>query len=493
MLVNVFAPLYCRKPDEKFAEMLKQTEFTSDTPGGERIRCIDDNEEALLWRLRMIGAAKKSIVLATFDLRADESGTDLLAALNHAAEKGVEIKLLIDGIYQQLFLNGSKEFQALAARENVEVGVYNPVSPVGIFKLNYRMHDKYVIVDDKMYLLGGRNSNDIFLGDYTTDVNVDRDILVCDTTNGKGESLQELEAYFQQIWNEDCVKIKGGRKKNSSEISVSEEAADDSEGTESNLKNPDIVNGKSNAENEITDETQERLSKYEKQYQSLEMRYASLKEKYTDIEDYSSWQEDTIPANKITLVNNGTHAGPKTPLVLQTIRYLAQNADNVTIQITYGVCNGYMYDTLNEIASHAQLKIILNAVEKGSNPWGCTDYLNQKKKILNTGADVYELMNEVPVHTKAVLLDDRLSVVGSYNLDMRSTYLDTELMLVIDSKELNQQIQFTEGTYIEKSKEVLSNGQETEGGQYETKELNWQKKLFYGVLRIIIRPLRQLL
>ena len=64
---------------------------------------------------------------------------------------------------------------------------------------------------------------------------------------------------------------------------MSEEAADDSEGTESNLKNPDIVNGKSNAENEITDETQEKLSKYEKQYQSLEMRYASLKEKYTDI------------------------------------------------------------------------------------------------------------------------------------------------------------------------------------------------------------------
>lgn len=463
MLVNVFAPLYCRKPDEKFAEMLKQTEFTSDTPGGERIRCIDDNEEALLWRLRMIGAAKKSIVLATFDLRADESGTDLLAALNHAAEKGVEIKLLIDGIYQQLFLNGSKEFQALAARENVEVGVYNPVSPVGIFKLNYRMHDKYVIVDDKMYLLGGRNSNDIFLGDYTTDVNVDRDILVCDTTNGKGESLQELEAYFQQIWNEDCVKIKGGRKKNSSEISVSEEAADDSEGTESNLKNPDIVNGKSNAENEITDETQERLSKYEKQYQSLEMRYASLKEKYTDIEDYSSWQEDTIPANKITLVNNGTHAGPKTPLVLQTIRYLAKNADNVTIQTPYVICNGYMYDTLNEIASHAQLKIILNAVEKGSNPWGCTDYLNQKKKILNTGADVYELMNEVPVHTKAVLLDDRLSVVGSYNLDMRSTYLDTELMLVIDSKELNQQIQSTEGTYIEKVKKFCQTDRRQKG------------------------------
>ena len=164
-LVNILAPLFCRKPDEKYAENLKQTQFTSDTSGSEKIRCIDDNEEALLWRLRMIGTAKKSIVLATFDLRADDSGTDLLAALNHAAEKGVEIKLLIDGIYQQLFLNGSREFQALAARENVEVGVYNPVTPTGLFKLNYRMHDKYLLIDDRLYLLGGRNSNDIFLGD----------------------------------------------------------------------------------------------------------------------------------------------------------------------------------------------------------------------------------------------------------------------------------------------------------------------------------------
>lgn len=466
VLVNVFAPLYCRKPDEKFAETLKQTEFTSDTPDRERIRCIDDNEEALLWRLRMIGKAKGSIVLSTFDLRADDSGTDLLAALNNAAEKGVEVKLLIDGIYQQLFLNKSKEFQALAARENVEVGVYNPVSPVGLFKFNYRMHDKYLIADNEMYLLGGRNSNDIFLGDKTTGINVDRDILVYDTTKGKGESLQELESYFQQIWNEDCVKIKGERKKNSSEISVAEEVAD---------------------------EVQENLSKYEKQYQSLESRYAALTEKYPDIETYNSWERDTIPANKITLVNNGTHAGPKTPLVLQTIQYLAQDADNVTIQTPYVICNGYMYDVLTEISSHADLKIILNAVEKGSNPWGCTDYLNQKKKILKTGADVYELMNEHAVHTKAALIDDRLSVVGSYNLDMRSTYLDTELMLVIDSQELNDQIQKTENIYMEKSKEVLSNGQETQGAQYETKVLNWQKKLFYGVLRIIIRPLRQLL
>ena len=70
---------------------------------------------------------------------------------------------------------------------------------------------------------------------------------------------------------------------------------------------------------------------------------------------------------------------------------------------------------------------------------------------------------------KAVLIDERLSVVGSYNLDMRSTYLDTELMLVIDSKKLNQQIRSTEADYMEKSREILANGQKTDGAKYQEK------------------------
>ena len=103
------------------------------------------------------------------------------------------------------------------------------------------------------------------------------------------------------------------------------------------------------------------------------------------------------------------------------------------------------------------------------------------------------MMNDYPVHTKAVLIDERLSVVGSYNLDMRSTYLDTELMLVIDSRKLNQRIRSTEADYMEKSREILANGQETDGVKYQEKVLKWQKKFYYGVLKIIICPIRQLL
>ena len=451
VLVNVLAPLFCKKPDEEFAENLKKTEFTSEFPGEEKIRCVDDNEEALLWRLRMIGTAKESIVLSTFDLRADDNGTKILAALNCAAARGVKIQLLIDGIYQQLFLAGSSDFQALASYENVEVGVYNPVTPVNLFKVNYRMHDKYLIVDEKMYLLGGRNSNDIFLGDKKTRINVDRDIFVYEETQGKGESLQALEKYFDTIWNEAQV-----RKKKKTYAASYEE-------------------------------------KYKSEYHQLKERYRSLKEKYPDIENYEHWEDDTYEADKITLIDNGTQTARKSPKVLQAIEYIAGQGEEVVIQTPYVICNSYMYQKLKQISEKADLKIVLNAVEKGSNPWGCTDYLNQKENILGTGATVYELMNAHAVHTKTVLIDDNISIVGSYNLDMRSTYLDTELMLVIESKRLNEEIRDTENVYIEKSKEVKTDGTETEGSLYKKKVLTPEKKRFYAFLKIIIRPFRHLL
>ena len=232
---------------------------------------------------------------------------------------------------------------------------------------------------------------------------------------------------------------------------------------------------------------------YTDQYEILESRYAALKEKYGDMETYDGWQEAVYPADKITLLTNGTPAQKRSPLMLQAIAYLMGEGNDILIQTPYAICDDYMYDVLKDTADRAQVQIILNAVERGSNPWGCTDYLNQKDRILDTGVQVFELMNEHAVHTKTVLIDDNLSVVGSYNLDIRSTYLDTELMLVIDSPELNSHIRKMESLYMEKSKKVLPGGQETEGSLYRNIPFDREKEIFYGILRVLIRPIRHLL
>jgi len=448
VLANLLGPLFYKKVDSAYLEKLKEYMVSTEENCPERILCVDDNDEALIWRLRMMSQAKESIVLATFDLRADYSGTNVMAALYEAAERGVQVKLLIDGIYQLPMLKGNDTFDALISHENVEARFYNPITLSHIYAVNYRMHDKYLIVDDRMYLLGGRNTNDIFLGDAKKGINDDRDILVYSETAGKGESLQALLNYFQRVWEEECC------KKEIPHISP---------------------------------------KKKEEQYRMFRERYTALTEKYGMFADYENWLTDTYEAKKITLVTNETHDGNKEPRVLYAIRELAVQGKDVLIQTPYIICNREMYEVLEEIAGNANLRILINAVEKGSNPWGCTDYLNNKEKVLTTGTTVYEVMNEHAVHTKTVLIDDNISLVGSYNFDMRSTYLDTEMMLVIDSEPLNAHLREMATEYMAKSNRVLPDGTQEQGMLYQRKELTTGKKIFYGALRVVIRAFRHLL
>ena len=75
------------------------------------------------------------------------------------------------------------------------------------------------------------------------------------------------------------------------------------------------------------------------------------------------------------------------------------------------------------------------------NPFGSADYARNRNRILNTGIDIWEYEGGYSYHGKSILIDDDLSVIGSFNMDMRSTYLDTELMLVIRSKDINKQLE----------------------------------------------------
>ncbi len=150
---------------------------TLSSAASERVLCVDDNQEALLWRLRLIEEAQEEIILSTFDWRDDDSGQAVMAALLEAADRGVQVRILVDGMNTFLHLRGSAHFQALAASSNVEIKLYNPVNLLKPWTLNYRLHDKYLIADRTAYLLGGRNTNDLFLGETTQSSNIDREIL----------------------------------------------------------------------------------------------------------------------------------------------------------------------------------------------------------------------------------------------------------------------------------------------------------------------------
>lgn len=438
-----------KEVSESYQKSVQETQFYTDEKGTERVAYIDDNMDALLYRLHMIEEAKQEIILSTFDFNADDAGKDMIAALLQAADRKVNIKVIVDGISGFLDMRGNSYFKALASHENVEVKLYNPINLLKPWKLQARLHDKYVIVDDKMYLLGGRNTMNLFLGDYVEEKNIDRELFVYETKDNTNTSIYQLKDYFYSVWELD----------------------DSKKYTYENVN-----------------------KKIEKSIHQLEERYKELHDLYPDAYKKWSYEEKTIETDKITLLSNPIEAENKEPYMWYAITQLMKQGNHTTIVTPYIICGKEMYSDLTNLTQkNKKIDIITNDVASGANPWGCSDYLNQKKKIWNTGVQVYEYMGEHSSHTKALLIDDDMSLVGSYNMDMRSTYQDTELMLAVDSKELNKRMRQEIEENKTYSKTIGTNNEYIYGENYIPKKLGIGKKIMYGIFRIITIPVRRFL
>ncbi len=438
-----------KEVSQEYKDQIKKIDFYGDRPGGERVAYVDDNTEALVLRLQMIEMAQEEIILSTFDFNADQSGKDMMSALMHAARRGVQVKVIVDGLSGFLDLRGNEWFQALALEEGVEIRIYNPVNLLKPWQLQARLHDKYLIVDDSIYLLGGRNTTNLFLGDYSSSKNIDRELLVYEQEPSADSSLMQVKEYFQRVWELECSK--------------------------------DYICKKQTKK--VTDTRT-----------ALEERYEKLPELYPEMLETPDWEARMMETDKVTLLSNPIEPENKAPNMWYALNQLMKTGEQVTVYTPYIICGKEMYQDLEQLCQETdQVEIITNDVTSGANPWGCTDYMNQKENIWATGVTVYEYLGDHSSHTKAVLVDDTISVVGSYNMDMRSTYQDTELMLVVDSPELNQVIRKEAEHDKTCSRFMTSSGAYEYGENYVAREMSWKKKIYYGIFRVITVPIRKFL
>ena len=190
-----------KKVPASYQESFDVSSFYGSGPGPERTAYIDNNDDALLWRLRLIEEAREEIILSTFDFKSDEAGKDIIAALMQASDRGVQVRVIVDGFNGVLKLTGNKYFKALVSCPGVSIKIYNPISPFGPWDMQARLHDKYLIIDNSMYMLGGRNTMELFLGDYSPEKNVDRELFVYETKQpDENASISQLRRYFETVW-----------------------------------------------------------------------------------------------------------------------------------------------------------------------------------------------------------------------------------------------------------------------------------------------------
>ena len=428
---------------------IPETETPQATDAAERVCIVDDNEDALLWRLRMIQEAKKEIVLVTFELRDDTSGRAIMAALLNAADRGVSVRILVDGVDGKLRLHDSRNFEAFLAHENIEVKFYNPLRLSALWKVNYRLHDKYFIIDHTAYILGGRNTHDIYLGNFAENAQCDRDIVVYEAAIADGNSLEQLRMYFETMWAlEDCVLLS----------------------SKMDSQKQEEVCGK------LAEHLEEVLMQYEDQLMPI------------------AWHSETIAVDSITLLTGSPEAWNKASVLWERLCQLMKIAEHeIILETPVLICDDAMLDRLAEICSEAApIQIITNAPEINPNLLSAT-YPYQKSRVLEIGTEINEYCGDKPLHTKTILIDDHISVIGSYNLDARSTYIDTEIMLVIESKEVNTLLKNQAEEMQNQSKQITSDGAVTYGSNCAPAALSSGRKVLNTILSVVLYPFQYLL
>lgn len=167
---------------------------------------LDRGQDALIARVHLIRAARRSIDLQSFIYDTDDTGALVLEELLAAARRGVKVRVLLDQLYG---LPDPNLQAALAgAHPNFELRLYNPTFneartqslqyAAGILccfrKFNRRMHTKLLLVDGTVGVTGGRNIQDRYF-DWGEGYNYrDRDLLVA------GPVAQAMQANFEAFW-----------------------------------------------------------------------------------------------------------------------------------------------------------------------------------------------------------------------------------------------------------------------------------------------------
>jgi len=148
------------EPDHSPEEIFKVSRQVSRRPlvSGNRVDLLQGGEEAYPAMLAAIAAAGKRVFLATYIFDTDGTGRSFIEALATASRRGVDVRVLLDGVGE---LYSWPRAGTLLRRAGVRVDRFLPprLLPPALH-LNLRNHRKILVVDSDTAFAGGMNLGD---------------------------------------------------------------------------------------------------------------------------------------------------------------------------------------------------------------------------------------------------------------------------------------------------------------------------------------------
>lgn len=389
---------------------------------------LNDGPTALDWRLRAIDSASDSIEFQTFLWFFDQTGAAVLDHVLRAADRGVHIRILVDDTF---LVHEDELLLAIADHPQIEYRVFNPFKRrsggvatrqllnLGEFRrLDHRMHNKSMVVDNQVAIVGGRNIADEYFG-LDEEANFrDLELLL------GGSVVGEISAAFDRYWNDRwSVPIDN--------ISHAQPSAK----TLSEARDESVV------------------SLYVHEEESVE----ELIQKWRELIERADRGAALLFADDPPEGNPKNREEAPVRVANELIRMFDEAESEIVIVSAYLIPTPHLEGAIERALKRGvRVRILTNSIGSNNHLTAHSAYRNHIKGLLEDGAELHEVkidaedrarymltpvgQKQLALHAKALVIDDDRVFVGSANLDPRSLRINTEMGFVIESEAFNRSV-----------------------------------------------------
>jgi putative cardiolipin synthase len=385
----------------------------------------------------MVNRAEQTLDLQYFIFRADETGQLLTDAVLRAADRGVRVRVLVD---DGETIAGDEQLVALDAHPQIEVRIFNPFAYRGHFmvfralefmlsgsRLDYRMHNKLMVVDNAAALIGGRN-----IGDQYFQVDPDNQV-ADDDVFAAGPIVRELSASFDEYWNSAmAIPVRALAKGTTSDAALAE-------------YRKTLIEHRQQVKADGTDyasrvTTGEPLAGMISGRLPLVWAHAQLV--------YDSPEKKRV--DKDGMVGRLMHRP-----VAKAVAAVQSELLMITPYLIPGNEGMQLFADLRK--RNVRVRVLTNSLESNTVVLAQSGYMRYRRPLLEEGVELYEVRSllgnargsgqtakmtrygNYSLHAKLFVFDRQRLFVGSMNFDQRSMHLNTEIGLIIDSPQLARQ------------------------------------------------------
>lgn len=390
---------------------------------------LESNEDGLRWRLALADTAVHSLDLQYYVWWGDDSGRLLMRRVVDAADRGVKVRMILDDLSSMLEDEThprvrDHDIGLVNLHPNIEIRLFNPWhrrSLVGravelterLERINHRMHNKLMVADNRAAIIGGRNIGNEYFG-LSHEFNFrDLDVL------GIGPVARQATSVFDRFWNSDWV-------------TPAARFAADVKADEAKKQREDI--DLKLAQSQRVARLPLRRRDWSAEFTGLSRRlHFGSSQVHTDTPRPDALTHH-MPAAIRRLMGSARHE------LLVTNAYIIPDASDVA--------------HLREISARGtRIRILTNSLASHDVPAVNSHYKQWRRPLIDAGVELHEIRSDAAIqsvladtaptraefmglHVKAIVVDRQRVFIGSMNLDPRSSDLNSEMGVIIDSREL---------------------------------------------------------